>query len=194
MASEQPKRKRGGQPKPPDQRKRNNVTIRMRDDLRDKVERAAAAAGRSMSEQIAHTLADAFASKTSAGSAEINAKLDSLAQAIERLAAVPPSLPQVLRDALAVLAGTPSPAQAVAAGPPSAAQVVAAGPPSPAQVLRDALASAPPSMKEMFAPIASPPPEPYPQPPRLVVHYSRPASWAETPVITINNKLDSEAA
>jgi hypothetical protein len=49
-------------------------------------------------------------------------------------------------------------------------------------------------MKEMFAPIAPPPLESYSQPLRLVVHYSLPARWAEIPVITINNKLDSEAA
>jgi hypothetical protein len=159
MASEQqPKRTRGGQPKPPDQRKRNNVTIRMRDDLRDKVERAAAAAGRSMGQQIAHTLAEAFATRP--GYAEIDAKLDTLTQAIERLAAVPPSLPSVM------------------AGPPSPTPVKAGGPPS---------------MKEMFAPIAPPPPEPYPQPLRLVVNYTPPPRWTDTPVVTIN-QLDGEAA
>jgi len=35
------KRKRGGQPKPPSERKRNNLTIRVLDDLRERLEKAA---------------------------------------------------------------------------------------------------------------------------------------------------------
>jgi hypothetical protein len=47
-----PKRRRGGQPKPAIERKRNNVTIRVRDQLKADLQAAAAAAHRSQSEEI----------------------------------------------------------------------------------------------------------------------------------------------
>jgi hypothetical protein len=47
-----PKRHRGGQPKPAVERKRNNVTIRVRDQLKADLQAAAAAAHRSLSEEI----------------------------------------------------------------------------------------------------------------------------------------------
>jgi hypothetical protein len=50
------KRRRGGQPKPPAERKRNNLTFRARDRLRTDLEKAAAAAQRSVSEEIEHRL------------------------------------------------------------------------------------------------------------------------------------------
>ena len=50
------KRKRGGQPKPASERKRNNVTIRLRDDLRAAMEAASRASGLSLSEEIAWRL------------------------------------------------------------------------------------------------------------------------------------------
>lgn len=54
----QPKqRKRGGQRKPASERKRNNVTIRLRDDLRAAMEAASRASGLSLSEEIAWRLA-----------------------------------------------------------------------------------------------------------------------------------------
>ena len=46
------KRKRGGQPKPPAERKRNNLTFRARDQLKAALETAAAASERSVSEEI----------------------------------------------------------------------------------------------------------------------------------------------
>lgn len=49
-------RKRGGQPKPPEERKRNNLTFRARDELRDQIRKCAEASGRSVSEEIEHRL------------------------------------------------------------------------------------------------------------------------------------------
>jgi hypothetical protein len=54
------KRKRGGQPKPASERKRNNVTIRLVDDLRAKLEAASQASGRSLSEEMAWRLTMSF--------------------------------------------------------------------------------------------------------------------------------------
>jgi hypothetical protein len=56
MKQPQPKRRRGGQPKPAAQRKRNNLTFRVRDQLRERLEKAAAANDRSISEEIEHRL------------------------------------------------------------------------------------------------------------------------------------------
>ena len=53
------KRKRGGQPKPASERKRNNVTIRLLDDLRAKLE-AQPGVGRSVSEEVAWRLTMSF--------------------------------------------------------------------------------------------------------------------------------------
>jgi hypothetical protein len=55
-----PRRRRGGQPKPATERKRNNMTFRVRDQLRADLEQAAAAANRSVSEQIVFLLGQAF--------------------------------------------------------------------------------------------------------------------------------------
>jgi hypothetical protein len=52
----QAKRKRGGQPKPASERKRNNLTIRVLDHLRQKLEKAAQASQRSVSEEAAHRM------------------------------------------------------------------------------------------------------------------------------------------
>lgn len=49
-------RKRGGQLKPPEERKRNNLTFRARDELREQIRRCAEASGRSISEEIEHRL------------------------------------------------------------------------------------------------------------------------------------------
>lgn len=54
------KRKRGGQPKPPSERKRNNLTIRVLDDLREKLEKAAQKSKRSVSEEAARRMTIAF--------------------------------------------------------------------------------------------------------------------------------------
>jgi hypothetical protein len=48
------KRKRGGQPKPEAERKRNSVTIRVLDSFRERIEAEAAKSQRSVSEEIAY--------------------------------------------------------------------------------------------------------------------------------------------
>jgi len=55
-----PKRRRGGQPKPASERKRNNLTFRARDQLKADLEKAAAASNRSVSEEIEWRLGQAF--------------------------------------------------------------------------------------------------------------------------------------
>jgi len=55
-----PKRRRGGQPKPAAERKRNNLTFRARDRLRADLEKAASEANRSMSEEIEYRLGRAL--------------------------------------------------------------------------------------------------------------------------------------
>src|SRR5262245_49745858 len=54
--AQHPKPRRGGQPKPAAERKRNNLTFRARDQLRSDLEKAASAANRSVSEQIEYML------------------------------------------------------------------------------------------------------------------------------------------
>jgi hypothetical protein len=60
MTQERPKRRRGGQPKPAAERKRNNLTFRARDQLKADLEKAAAAANRSVSEEIEFRLGQSF--------------------------------------------------------------------------------------------------------------------------------------
>src|SRR5262249_50756994 len=55
-----PKRRRGGQPKPAAERKRNNLTFRARDQLKADLEKAATAANRSVSEEIEFRLGQSF--------------------------------------------------------------------------------------------------------------------------------------
>ena len=45
-------KKRGRPPLPPEQRRRNNITIRLRDDLKSEMQEAGASQGRSLSEEI----------------------------------------------------------------------------------------------------------------------------------------------
>jgi hypothetical protein len=54
------KRKRGGQPKPAEERKRNNLTFRARDQLKADLEAAAEYSGRSVSEEIEYRLQRSF--------------------------------------------------------------------------------------------------------------------------------------
>jgi len=54
------KRRRGGQPKPAAERKRNNLTFRARDQLKADLEKAAAASNRSVSEEIEFRLGQSF--------------------------------------------------------------------------------------------------------------------------------------
>jgi hypothetical protein len=59
--TQQPRlKRRGGQPKPAAERKRNNLTFRARDQLKADLEKAAAAANRSVSEEIEYRLGQAF--------------------------------------------------------------------------------------------------------------------------------------
>ena len=60
MTQEPRKRRRGGQPKPAAERKRNNLTFRARDQLKTQLEQAAATANRSVSEEIEFRLGQAF--------------------------------------------------------------------------------------------------------------------------------------
>jgi hypothetical protein len=55
-----PKHRRGGQPKPAAERKRNNLTFRARDQLKADLEKAAAASNRSVSEEIEFRVGQAF--------------------------------------------------------------------------------------------------------------------------------------
>lgn len=64
------KRTRGGQRKPAAMRKRNNLTFRTRDGLRGKLEQAAMATGRSISEEIEYRLMVSFAHETGTSSAK----------------------------------------------------------------------------------------------------------------------------
>jgi hypothetical protein len=61
MKAQEKKRTRGRPPKPPGERKRNNVTIRMRDELKAALEAAAVQNQRSLSEEIEGRLEQAFA-------------------------------------------------------------------------------------------------------------------------------------
>jgi hypothetical protein len=61
MTDEHPKRRPGGQPKPPSERKRNNLTFRARDQLRAALESAADDSRRSVSEEIEFRLNRDFA-------------------------------------------------------------------------------------------------------------------------------------
>jgi hypothetical protein len=54
------KRKRGGQPKPASERKRNNLTIRVLDELRKRLEAAAEKSQRSVSEEAANRMTLSF--------------------------------------------------------------------------------------------------------------------------------------
>jgi hypothetical protein len=54
------KRKRGGQPKPASERKRNNLTIRVLDELRERLETAAEKSQRSVSEEAAYRMTLSF--------------------------------------------------------------------------------------------------------------------------------------
>jgi hypothetical protein len=56
----QAKRRRGGQPKPANERKRNNLTFRVRDKLRADLTAAAEANQRSVSEEIEHRVEASF--------------------------------------------------------------------------------------------------------------------------------------
>jgi hypothetical protein len=58
------KRRRGGQPKPASERKSRSMTIRVLDRLREKLEEAARASGRSVSEEAAHRMMLSFALET----------------------------------------------------------------------------------------------------------------------------------
>jgi hypothetical protein len=60
-------RKRGGQPKPAAERKRHNLTFRVRDQLRADLTAAAAANGRSLAQEIEHLLEYALLAQKTLG-------------------------------------------------------------------------------------------------------------------------------
>ena len=93
------KRKRGGQPKPPSERKRNNLTFRARDQLKTALESAAAVSGRSVSEEIEFRLNRDFSWEAGKQRiedmvAETKARLDA-----SRLQAIRQAGFQIVRDA-----------------------------------------------------------------------------------------------
>jgi len=63
-------RRRGGQPKPATERKRNNLTFRVRDQLKAELEKSAAEANRSLSEEIQYQLGQAYQWKKVLGDLE----------------------------------------------------------------------------------------------------------------------------
>ena len=65
------KPRRGGRPKPAAEKKRNNLTFRARDQLTSDLEKAAAAANRSVSEEIEFRLGQAFQWEKVLGDLEI---------------------------------------------------------------------------------------------------------------------------
>lgn len=71
MAEEGQKRPRGGQTKPPLERKRNNVTFRARDQLKQELEAAAAKNARSLSEEIEVRLEQSFLDDKALGGPEM---------------------------------------------------------------------------------------------------------------------------
>jgi hypothetical protein len=93
------KRKRGGQPKPPAERKRNNLTFRARDQLKAALETAAAASERSVSEEIEFRLNRDFSweagkQRIEEMVAEAKAQLDA-----SRIQAIRQAGFQIVRDA-----------------------------------------------------------------------------------------------
>lgn len=97
--SDQPKRRRGGQPKPASQRKRNNLTFRVRDQLRADLVAAAADSGRSVSQEIEFRLGRDFAWQAGKQSidqlvAEAKANLDA-----SRIQAIRKAGFQIVREA-----------------------------------------------------------------------------------------------
>jgi hypothetical protein len=71
MTTSAQRRPRGRPPVPAKARKRNNVTIRMRDELKARVEQAASAQQRSISEEIETRLASSFAEEAGFGGADM---------------------------------------------------------------------------------------------------------------------------
>ena len=69
------KRKRGRPRKPDSEKRRNNVTIRMKDDLKRRLEEAADSQGRSLSEEIEFSLERRFLEEAAYGGKELNGLL-----------------------------------------------------------------------------------------------------------------------
>jgi hypothetical protein len=95
---DQEKRKRGGQPKDPAARKRNNLTFRTRDDLRERLEHAAARTGRSVSEEIEFRLLRDFGWEATKGDIdEMRAQLAAMVSAAQ-VQAIRAAGIQILRE------------------------------------------------------------------------------------------------
>ncbi len=69
------KKKRGRPRKPDSEKRRNNVTIRMKDDLKRRLEEAADSQGRSLSEEIEFSLERRFLEEAAYGGKELNGLL-----------------------------------------------------------------------------------------------------------------------
>ncbi len=69
------KKKRGRPRKPDSEKRRNNVTIRMKDDIKRRLEEAADSQGRSLSEEIEFSLERRFLEEAAYGGKELNGLL-----------------------------------------------------------------------------------------------------------------------
>ncbi len=69
------KKKRGRPRKPDSEKRRNNVTIRMKDDIKRRIQEAADSQGRSLSEEIEFSLERRFLEEAAYGGKELNGLL-----------------------------------------------------------------------------------------------------------------------
>jgi hypothetical protein len=95
---DQKRRKRGGQPKAPAARKRNNLTFRTRDDLRERLEKAAARSNRSVSEEIEHRLLRDFGWEAAKGDIDANRAESAALLSATRVQALRMAGFQILRE------------------------------------------------------------------------------------------------
>ncbi len=77
------KKKRGRPRKPESEKRRNNVTIRMRDDVKRRIEEAADSQGRSLSEEIEFRLERTFLEEAAYGGKELSGLLKLMVGAAE---------------------------------------------------------------------------------------------------------------
>jgi hypothetical protein len=90
MTDQPQKRKRGGQPKPAAERKRNNMTFRVRDSLRAELQASADKHQRSVSEEIEYRLEHSFqAERILGGLQEFGRKAERAARIQEGVEAPP---------------------------------------------------------------------------------------------------------
>ncbi len=84
MPRQKTPKRRGRPPTPPEQRKRNNVTIRLRDDTKSALEARASTNGYSLSEEIERRLERSFSAEEAEGGPETQAIFDLMRGAFMR--------------------------------------------------------------------------------------------------------------